>query len=178
MPNQNLSDTEIDALLAYLGAAGSGAAPPSQPQREVLAGNSDSGRDLFTGAKRLSNGGVACMACHDTAGLGVPGGGLIGPDLTHVVERYGGETGLSAVLGKIPFPSMVPVYRNRPLTPQEQADLTAFLQGSAGKEIPSRALRHFTLYILAFGMMDLFLGVLFVWHWRLPQHARRVLSRR
>ena len=178
MPNQNLSDTEINALLTYLGAADSGAAPPVHPAREGQAGNPDAGRDLFTGADHLSSGGTACMACHDTGALGAPGGGLLGPDLTRAVERYGGEAGMVAVLGNIPFPSMVPVYQNRPLTPQEQADLTAFMQKSAAEDTPSRGLRHFTLYILAFGMMDVFLGLLFVWHRRLPHHTRRPLSRR
>ncbi len=179
MPNQNLSTTEIDALLAYLGAADSFAAePPDQSTRVALTGNPDAGRDLFTGADRLSNGGTACIACHDSGALGVPGGGLLGPDLTDAVARYGGEAGTTAVLGNIPFPSMVPIYRDRPLTPQEQADLTAFMQQSAGKDTPSRGLRHFSLYILAFGTMDVFLLLLFVWHRRLPQHTHQSLSRR
>ncbi|WP_119071945.1 c-type cytochrome [Aggregatilinea lenta] len=178
MPNQNLSTAEIDALLAYLGAADSGAVPPVQSAREVLTGNPGAGRSLFTGADRLSNGGAACIACHDSGTLGIPGGGLLGPDLTNAVARYGGESGMAAVLGNIPFPSMVPVYQDRPLTPQEQADLTAFMQQSAAKDTPSRGLRHFSLYILAFGLMDVFLLLLFVWHRRLPHHTRRPLSRR
>jgi mono/diheme cytochrome c family protein len=178
MPNQNLSTADIDAVLAYLGAADSAAAPPEQSQGTVLTGNPATGRDLFTGADRLSNGGAACIACHDTGALGAPGGGLMGPDLTRVVERYGGETGLRSILGNIPFPSMVPVYRNHPLTPQEQADLTTFFQSSAGEDTPSRGLRHVELYILAFGAMDVFLGVLFVWNRRLPRHTRRSLPRR
>ena len=85
---------------------------------------------------------------------------------------------MTAVLANIPFPSMVPVYRDRPLTPQEQADLAAFLQQSAAKDAPSLGLRHFVLFVLAFGMLDAFLVLLFVWHRRLPQHTRRPLSRR
>jgi hypothetical protein len=139
-----------------------------------LAGYPDAGRALFTSQAFTMAG---TRLGYDTA-LGAPGGGLLGPDLTRVVARYGGETGLRAVLGTITFPSMVPVFRNRPLSPQEQADLTAFLQGSAGKNIPSRGQRHFTLYILAFGALDVLLGVLFVWNRRLPQRTRRSLSRR
>ncbi len=181
MPNQNLSAAEIDALLAYLGAAsadGAADTPPPQDQVQAVTGNPDTGRDLFTGAQRLSNGGTACIACHDSGALGVPGGGLLGPDLTRAVERYGGATGLSAVLDNIPFPSMVPVYQTRPLTPQEQADLTAFMQQSADQNAPSQGWRHVSLYILAFGALDLFLVLLFVWHRRLPQHTRQLRSRR
>ena len=37
-----------------------------------------------------------------------------------------------AVLGRIPFPTMVPVYRDHPLTPQEQADIAAYLGAASG----------------------------------------------
>lgn len=181
MPNQNLSTAEIDALMAYLGAADAGdqaAGTPDQGQAAAATGNPDAGRDLFTGAKRLSNGGTACIACHDSGALGAPGGGLVGPDLTRAVTRYGGAAGLSAVLANVPFPSMVPIYQNRPLTPQEQADLTAFMQQTTDQDAPSRGWRHLSLYILAFGMLDVFLVLLFVWHRRLPRHTHRLLSRR
>ncbi len=178
MPNQHLSAGEIDALLAYLGAADGGAGPITQPARETVTGDPAVGRDLFTGAARLSNGGAACIACHDSGALDVPGGGLVGPDLTTAVTRYGGEAGMVSVLGNIPFPSMVPVYRDRPLTAQEQADLAAFMGQSASTAAPSRGLRHVALYVLAFGLMDVFLLLLYVWQRRLPHHARRPLARR
>lgn len=177
MPNQHLSLSEIDALLVYLGADHV-SLPSPQTEQVALAGDTQRGRDLFVGGRGFANGGTACIACHDTAELGAPGGGLWGPDLTQVVQRYGGEAGLRAVLGTIAFPSMVPVYQNRPLTPQEQADLTAFLQQSAGDDAPSKGWRHITLYLLAFGVMDVFLVLLFVWHRRLPHHTRQPLSRR
>lgn len=177
MPNQHLSLSEIDALLAYLGVTQPSLPSPQTPQ-PALVGNPQAGRDLFTGAKSLSAGGSACAACHDTAGLGAPGGGLLGPDLTQVVQRYGGEAGLRGTLGVIAFPSMVPVYRNRPLTPQEQADLAAFLAQTAEQSPPSRGVRHLAVYALAFGVMDVFLVGLFAWHRRLPRAARRPLTRR
>lgn len=177
MPNQHLSLSEIDALLVYLGVDHA-SLPSPQTEQVALTGDAQRGRDLFVGGRGLTNGGTACIACHDTAGLGAPGGGLWGPDLTQVVQRYGGEAGLRAVLGTIAFPSMVPVYQNRPLTPQEQADLTAFMQQSAGETVPSKGWRHITLYILVFGMMDVFLVLLFAWHRRLPHHMRQPLSRR
>jgi len=177
MPNQNLSLSEIDALLAYLGAPES--AHPAEPaQGAALAGNAEAGKDLFTGAQAFTNGGTACIACHDTAALGAPGGGLLGPDLTQAAQRYGGEAGLTGVLGTIAFPSMVPIYQNRPLAPQEQVDLAAFLASSAGEAAPSRGLRHATLYLLAFGAMDVFLVGLFIWHRRLPRAGRRLSARR
>ena len=177
MPNQNLSLSEIDALLAYLGAEHD-SLPGPPAQGAALAGSAAAGEDLFVGAQAFANGGTACIACHDSGALNVPGGGLIGPDLTRAVTRYGGEAGLSAVLANIPFPSMVPIYQNRPLTPQEQADLAAFMQQSAGQDVPRKGLRHATLYIVAFGVMDVFLVLLFLWQRRLPQHSRQTLTRR
>jgi len=72
----------------------------------------------------------------------------------------------------------VPVYRDRPLTAQEQADLAAFMGQSASTAAPSRGLRHVALYVLAFGLMDVGLLLLYGWQRRLPHHARRPLARR
>lgn len=177
MPNQHLSLFEIDALLAYLGVA-EAAHPTDAQQQAAPVGNAGAGKDLFTGAQGLANGGTACIACHDTAALGGPGGGLLGPDLTQAAQRYGGEAGLRGVLGTIAFPSMAPIYQNRPLAPQEQADLAAFLAQSTGKNAPSRGLRHVIVYLLAFGAMDAFLIGLFVWRRRLPRMGRRLSARR
>lgn len=177
MPNQHLSLSEIDALLAYMGVAEAAHPADMQPQA-APAGNARAGKDLFTGAKGFANGGTACIACHDTVALGVPGGGLLGPDLTQSAQRYGGEAGLTGVLGTIAFPSMVPIYRDRPLAPQEQVDLAAFLAQTAGEDAPGRGPRHAVLYLLAFGAMDVFLVGLFLWHRRLPRAGRRLSARR
>jgi len=177
MPNQNLTLSEIDALLAYLGVA-QPSLPSPQVQAAAVVGNARAGKDLFTGAARFANGGTACIACHDVAGLAAPGGGSLGLDLTGVVTRYGGEAGLSAVLGTIPFPTMLPIYTTRPLTPQEQADLVAFLQTADAAAPPNRTGRTLVQGILAFAALDVFLLLLFLWHRRLPQDRRRVLSRR
>ncbi len=177
MPNQNLSQAEIDALLAYLGAAEAAEVPAEDTQKTELTGSGQAGKDLFTGSTRFTNGGTACIACHDTAALGMPGGGTLGPDLTNVIEQYG-ETGLVSVLANVPFPTMRPIYQNRPLTPQEQVDLALFLQGSAGEDAPSRWGRHVVLSLLAFVVMDIFLGLLFFWRRRLPQQAHRSLRDR
>jgi mono/diheme cytochrome c family protein len=176
MPNQNLSQMEIEALLAYMGAV---EPSPSSADTEPapLSGSASNGKDLFTGATQFANGGTACIACHDTADLGVLGGGMLGPDLTDAYERYG-ENGLVAVLGTISFPSMVPVYQDRPLTAQEQIDLTLFLKEAADKDAPSRGGRHFTMYVVAFATMDVFLGILFLWRRRSPQRRHRSLMDR
>jgi cytochrome c553 len=176
MPNQDLSQMEIDALLAYLGAAGPAEAP-AESEQAPLSGSASNGEDLFTGSTQFANGGTACIACHDTAELGMLGGGMLGPDLTNAYERYG-ENGLVAVLGTISFPAMVPVYEGHPLTQQEQVDLALFLQESSGDDAPSRAGRHFVMYIFAFAALDVFLGLVFFWRRRSPQRGHQSLADR
>jgi cytochrome c2 len=128
MPAAGLSDAEVAAVIQYL--ATSSPAPASQnapAAQDQSAGDPVTGRLLFTGEMALNKGGQACIACHNVRGAGGLGGGALGPDLTHVVQRYG-EPGLTAALGNIAFPTMVGPFANRPLTPWEQASLVAFLK--------------------------------------------------
>ncbi len=109
------------ALLAFLVAA------PVIAQENTAAGAA-----LFDGRTRLANGGAQCMACHGVSSIAAPGGGTLGPDLTGAVRKYGGTERMIAVLAAIPFPTMVPVYRDHPLTPAEQAELTAYIGSASG----------------------------------------------
>ena len=54
----------------------------------------------------------------------------MGPDLTHVFQRFG-ESGLSSALQGLPFPTMQGVFQAKPLTPAEQGNLLAFFAQSA-----------------------------------------------
>ncbi len=90
------------------------------PQASVLAGKA-----LFTGAARFQNGGPACAACHRIAGIRFPNGGSLGPDLTGASAKLG-PVGLEVALKTLYFPTMGPIFNTRPLTSQEQQDLTAF----------------------------------------------------
>ena len=90
------------------------------------------------------------------SGIGSLGGGALGPELTHAAQRYPGP-GLAAVLGNIAFPTMAGPFANRPLTPQEQADLVAFLveadQGRASVPVVSAgALTANTWRVLGIGL--------------------------
>lgn len=111
------------------------AQPPQTPQAPSqqpapVAGDPVMGEQLFTGQMPLVGGGPHCIACHNVANItpGLPlNGGSLGPDLTHVARRLG--PGLPATLGGLAgFPTMQGVYRNRALTPEEQAHLVAFFE--------------------------------------------------
>jgi hypothetical protein len=85
------------------------------------------GESLFRGTTRLANKGPACATCHAVASLPFPSGGTMGPDLTHEYSRIG-LVGLQGSLQTLFFPTMAPLYANRPLTTDEQGDLLAFLK--------------------------------------------------
>lgn len=142
MPNLGLTPAEVDQVIAYLesaSAAPAGATPaaaaPASTTTGLVAGDPARGLNYFNGALALANGGPNCIACHNVSGAGPLGGGTLGPDLTQVATRYGGEAGLGSVLATLPFPTMQSSFATRPLTPQEQADLLAFFVQSA--QIPA-----------------------------------------
>jgi mono/diheme cytochrome c family protein len=134
MPTLGLSSAEVDALVAYL-RGGSGPAVTSSSPANETAGNPEAGRQLFAGGVALSGGGPACMSCHTAQGTGSLSGGSLGPDLTHVVGRYG-AAGLAAALNNIAFPTMTGPFTNRPLTTQEQADLVAYFSQTDRQQPP------------------------------------------
>jgi mono/diheme cytochrome c family protein len=109
-----------EALARPLGMA-QVAAPTAQ------TANAITGKELFTGVVRFTNGGPPCMGCHSIAGIGALGGGALGPDLTTAYSRWG-DAGLSMLFTQLPLPTMNPIFSRHPLTPEEQAHLKAFLQ--------------------------------------------------
>jgi mono/diheme cytochrome c family protein len=128
-----------DAILTVIeqrSGAGEPAAPPSPP---VTPADVARGRALFVGTERLSAAGPACVACHDAAGLAAPAGGRLGPDLTAVHARLGGQRGLTAWLGATPTPVMRAIYRSAPMTADESLALAAFFEDAAGRDVPRRS---------------------------------------
>jgi mono/diheme cytochrome c family protein len=175
MPNQGLTEEQASALFAFLATGAPGASFKPTAAASALPGDPVVGRALFTGVARLQNGGPSCMACHSVGGIGALGGGALGPDLTTAYGRYG-EAGIASVLAALPFPAMNPIFRDRPLTPQEQAHLKAFLQ-QASAERPSRALA--SLAVLAVVGAGVLLGLAQIsWPRRLGEVRRPLVRRR
>jgi len=186
MPNMGLSDSDVTALIAYfqqedgtapvepepastqsnagaLDNTTSQAASSNAQQVSAIAGDPLFGEQIFQGKIELQNGGVACISCHTVEGIGVVGGGALGPNLTHVYTRYGGE-GLAASLGSLPFPTMQGVYAGKPLSASEQADLLAFF-ASADQMSETPNQKNFWIVLGSGSALTivLFLGMVFFW---------------
>ena len=139
MPNYALSENDVRDILGYI-AAESGEelptlTPPPPPETEPkntnsvptpIKGDPAIGRAYFIGAKRFRNGGPACMSCHGNADIPGLGGGSLGPDLTKVYLRMGGEVGLKSVIQSSPFPTMQGVFSKKPVTEEEATHLVAY----------------------------------------------------
>jgi mono/diheme cytochrome c family protein len=108
------------------------------------------GSALFLGTTRLKNKGPSCIACHEIAGEGFLGGGLLGPDLTEAYGRLGGKIAIAAWLSNPSSETMSPIYKKHPIDEDEVLPLVAFLKNKAeGKDIVSNA-HDFNFMIFGF----------------------------
>jgi mono/diheme cytochrome c family protein len=133
MPDQDLTDEQIDAVLTLLdGLTKKNEAfvpAGAKLSRPVTPADVGAGLRLFTGQTALSGGGAACFSCHNLQGAGRLGGGTLGPDLTAANTKYR-DPELIAILQNPNFPTMKSVFGPRPLTDEEIVQLFASLQNA------------------------------------------------
>lgn len=146
----------------------------TDPQPVITAigpASADRGAALFSGGTRLQRGGPPCIACHSVAGLRFPGGGTLGPNLTHTYTKLGPE-GIDAALQTLFFPAMTPLYEAHQLTPQERSDLKAFFEREDAQQ-PQESRVTVALVLLALGgfvVLVVLVGV--IWRDRLKSVRR------
>ncbi len=162
MPNQNVNDAEIKAIINYIAESSpttTNSVEEAEPVEEITAdpildpanasaSDITTGLHLFEGSKRLENGGVSCITCHNVQHRDLIGGGLLAKDLTKVYERLGGA-GLNGILSAPPFPAMASSYQNHPLTEKEIYQLSAFFNDAAVNNVyqPQRVYNdHLLIY--------------------------------
>ena len=80
------------------------------------------GKGFFLGTEPLQNGGLACSACHTAAGVG----GNLGPDLTGISAKVGGQTPLISGIEQAAYKVMAPHYKRHPITKQEAMHLAKY----------------------------------------------------
>lgn len=130
MPDQNLSQEEIKSILTFITnksdekPVGDTATQKAIPLTSQLILK---GKNYFDGSASFSNGGAACISCHNLDYDNIIPGGMLAKDLTNAHSRLGGDDGIKGILNAPPFPAMTSAYKNNPLTDEEIAALTGFL---------------------------------------------------
>ncbi|TWJ17048.1 c-type cytochrome [Geobacter argillaceus] len=139
MPKLGIGHDDALKIITYLGAADGATAAkvpvPATEQLELVVTPEliAHGKALFTGRKRLANGGAACVACHQLTYPGIAGGNLSIANLG-VSYRKMGETGMRGALKALKFLTMKRIYQDRPLTDEEVAALLALYKDAAGRQ--------------------------------------------
>lgn len=133
MPDQGLTPQQIDSILMMIEdltnknqvfvPAG------ARLSRAILPTDVDGGWKFFMGRARLQNGGTACISCHSIKGVGLFGGGTLGPDLTGVSLKYR-DPELISILQNPNFPTMSTVFGKHALTDEEIVQLFALFQNA------------------------------------------------
>jgi len=167
MPDQQLTPEERTALYAFFRDCtqkGKGACKPSPAAKMGTDATPEEiarGRRLFEGTESLAKGGPACFGCHDVRGVGVAGGGTLGPNLTFAFARMG-ERGMRPALAKLDTSMMGPLYVKAPLEEEEQYALKAFLADASRDGSRPRPDRDF-FYLGLVGTLAVlgFMGVAF-----------------
>ena len=133
MPDQALTQQQIDSILMVIDdltkkneffvPAG------AKLSRAIAPDDVDNGWRLFMGRAKLQNGGAACISCHSIKGVGLFGGGTLGPDLTGVNLKYR-DPELIAILQNPNFPVMATQFGTHALSNEEIVHLFALFQNA------------------------------------------------
>jgi len=164
MPDANLSDAEIKQLIAYIDEQSKITIPADSiitETADIVTGNIETGRELFTGEKQLKNGGAACISCHDVSDSDVYYGGKMAKDLTESYEVLK-SPGIKSVLSFLTFPAMANTYSKKELTDTEISDLIAFLKYTSDNKYSSNS-RSFDQMFFLYGLL-FFIALLFFLH--------------
>jgi len=135
-PSPGMTNELSDKLLDWIEAEAAKENSPFKglqlPTKPFTQKDRELGREIFLGRRRLSAGGVACIACHSLHDTPALGGGQLGPDLTNIYEVQGRKA-LSAWLVAPQTQTMQPIFKDRPLTGDEIHALVAYFEASAGE---------------------------------------------
>ena len=140
MPDQPLDVSQTKAVISYIRATSSGSAVDLvQEETTDLLDNTNEdnvseGLLLFSGKKRLTNGGPSCISCHTVKDDRIFSSGTLAKELSETYEIMG-SAGVAAILKNPPFPVMGVTYKNTSLTEEEILNLTAYLRSVSENRI-------------------------------------------
>ena len=176
--NPQLANSLLDLLEAESKLPRSQFAGVQISDRPFNAQDVGLGMALFTGEKRLANGGPPCISCHTMKGMTGLHGGRLGPDLTLVYERLQGRKGLGAWLGAPASPTMAPVFKATAMNGDEIFALTAMFEHETknrGQDDQTALLNFFLL-----GLGGAVVGLVTfdrIWRKRLTGVRRQIVHR-
>jgi cytochrome c551/c552 len=184
----NLSDGDIKGILTYIKAnspgGGSGDAGAEVAEAAPIEYTDDEielGYLLFSGKKGFTNGGAACISCHNVDNDELIPGGLLAKDLTHAYARMGDE-GLMGIIGAPPFPAMATAYLDHPLDSTEVKALAGFLKHADSLATTEGAGKNkgYKLMMLGggAGVVVIFLLVAILWRVRQNNHTKYSIFKR
>jgi len=149
MPDQNFTDAEISQILEYINSSEGVSAAKTQTPK--IIGNPEIGRDLFIGEHAFENKGASCISCHAVNHEAAFYAGSFAKDLSESYNTLQ-KAGIESVLQYLSFPAMSDTYKDHPLTPNEIADLSAFLE-DVSKENSSEQIAGFGSGFLLYGIL-------------------------
>lgn len=187
MPVFGLNEEQAESIIAFLANPNTegGAAPgqavdstivpfsvasilPDTDEAQIVA----TGRDYFTGRRRFSGGAPPCVSCHHVTQSGLFGGGTLGPDLTPAVQKFT-EAGLASLLESVPYPTMSPIFIQKPLTTEETAFVIGYLKAKGAQtSLPVGV--NISLFIVLVFILLIFVAPM-IWQNRLGPVRKRLL---
>lgn len=169
-----LSPEEIQLVSDYVtelsvsGATTAPTTPDGGGGEEVVGADAAAvGDNLFRGTTLLSNGGVACIACHSAGNYNRLGGPGMGIDLNGIIDDYGIDGFVDAVTDPV-VPGMIAVFGDHPITEKEALSLAAFLEPTTAESADGSSIDMMSvLAIIGFLVLILITGLIV----RGPQRA-------
>jgi cytochrome c2 len=135
------------------------------------------GRNIFLGHAKLEAGGTSCISCHSMHDTPALGGGRLGPDLTNIYERLKGRKALSAWLMAPGTETMLPIFKNHPMTADEINALAAYFEVSAGERPAEPSANRVALLLMGLaGAAALVFGFDAIWKRRFVSVRRTLVD--
>lgn len=171
MPDLGLSDKEVKDILFYIQENSktieAKKAEKKEEKKKIKVSEETfnkekykRGKALFSGEIAFKNKGTPCISCHNVQKVFPFGGGRLGPDLSKAIKNYG-EEGLSLTLSNIPFPTMEPIFKSKPLKKDEINAIVYFM-----KNLKKEKSEKNFFYLVLPGFVVFFLIPAFIWRKR------------
>ena len=174
MPDTELSVDKVKYLLAFIKTGkGKGSTQTFKSALKATEHDIEQGRKLFTGERAFAKKGVSCIACHSAGDAGLLGGGKLGPDLSLSYSNYN-DKGLSKVLTRIAFPTMVEVYKDKALSEDEVFQLKSYLYSVDKAGLKERGASKKLAFMGLIGFLIILGGFDLIWKGRRKKTKKNI----